>query len=277
VAAGSTDPPEAPPPIDELLWPTTIEHPGQFVTEMSGVTSSWVTAYETQRVWFRGVPKLSFTLEPSLLRYREAGRDLEQTESNVRGHFLSQGAPWLSDAATKDTLQLLTVMQHHGVPTRLLDWSENAFAALYFAVREHAYLGDTEDAVVWLLEPVRLATLVAGYRGIPYSTPDLLATATAKGPLPFYPAHRSPRVGAQRATFTIHPFAPQHALVKLALQEKAAGRPPPLAGLRVLGTQRAHVRDGLVTAFGLGDFTLFPDLDGLARELRIREKLEGKG
>ena len=35
--------------------------------------------------------------------------------------------------------------------------------------------------------------------------------------------------------------------------------------------------DALVTAFGLGEFTIFPDLDGLARDRRIREKIEGKG
>lgn len=33
----------------------------------------------------------------------------------------------------------------------------------------------------------------------------------------------------------------------------------------------------MVTAFGLGEFTFFADLDGLARDLRIRENLEGKG
>jgi hypothetical protein len=32
-----------------------------------------------------------------------------------------------------------------------------------------------------------------------------------------------------------------------------------------------------VDAFGLGEYTFFPDLDGLAKELRIREGLEGKG
>ena len=33
----------------------------------------------------------------------------------------------------------------------------------------------------------------------------------------------------------------------------------------------------MLNAFGSGEFTFFPDLDGLGRELRMREGLEGKG
>lgn len=47
--------------------------------------------------------------------------------------------------------------------------------------------------------------------------------------------------------------------------------------LRIAGSRRAFIRDAMVTAFGSGEFTFFPDLDGLARELRMREGLEGAG
>lgn len=46
-------------------------------------------------------------------------------------------------------------MQHYGVPTRLLDWSENPLVALYFAVENK----DKEtDAAIWMLRPNKLNT-----------------------------------------------------------------------------------------------------------------------
>jgi hypothetical protein len=49
----------------------------------------------------------------------------------------------------------LFMMQHYGVPTRLLDWSREALVALLFALGEA--VNDEErnhDKVVWLLDPV---------------------------------------------------------------------------------------------------------------------------
>jgi len=48
------------------------------------------------------------------------------------------------------------LMQHHGAPTRLLDWSEGSLAALYFAIRERGSKGDPnngKDAAVFMLDP----------------------------------------------------------------------------------------------------------------------------
>ena len=42
-------------------------------------------------------------------------------------------------------------MQHSGAPTRLLDWTEGALIALYFAVRNKL---DETDAAVWVLNPL---------------------------------------------------------------------------------------------------------------------------
>jgi hypothetical protein len=65
--------------------------------------------------------------------------------------------------------------------------------------------------------------------------------------------------------------------LRVALAEIDAGRPPPLIAVRISGAARATIRDAMLNSFGAAEFTFFPDLDGLARELRMREGLEGNG
>ncbi len=43
-------------------------------------------------------------------------------------------------------------MQHYGVPTRLLDWSENLFISVHFALVGAG--GTDEPPVIWCLDPI---------------------------------------------------------------------------------------------------------------------------
>jgi hypothetical protein len=263
---------EAAPDASRLYRPTLIVHPDEFIQELTGITAPWTNAFGAIRPWFRGMPRLSFSLEPSLLRYRP--RKLKVTQWNLENQFMQYGMRLL-ERVPHGRVEIHAVMQHHGVPTRLLDWSENAFAALYFAVRDARHFDDGEDAVVWLLEPLRLAELRYQKREIPFASDHIFDSPTL--PLPLYPAHVGARITPQRSVFTLHPFQPQHSLLKLALAELDGGHLSPLYALRIAGRQRRFIREAMVTAFGSGEFTFFPDLDGLARELRMREGLEGRG
>lgn len=96
--------------------------------------------------WFRGQSRI-WPLKPSIFRdsFRQTPRD---PEFILVDEFKKRSPPLLSDLPISN-LDWLFLMQHHGMPTRLLDWSESPLVALYFAISNH------EDCPgeLWALNP----------------------------------------------------------------------------------------------------------------------------
>lgn len=250
-------------------------YPAKTLTEFAQAVESTSAASPSSKLWYRGVSQgKSHRLSPSL--YRRPGAidftELHRLEKRLIAEFRHRSPPF-SDRIPGDDLELLFLMQHFGVPTRLLDWTENPFVALFFAVLNGFPAGpEDEDAAVWALDPVRMnefALKHVSHRGGAIQIDD----SSARGykpqsddinaePIAIFGVHNSPRIVAQRGVFVI--FGSN--LAPLDENADLLGTDA-LARIEIPQPARIALREGLMS-IGLTDSTVFPDLDGLAREIR---------
>lgn len=143
-------------------------------------------------MYFRG-QVCDWSLRPSLAR--ESVTEQERAKESECFERLAEILPEVND------WERATIAQHYGVPTRLLDWSENPLVGLYFALDDNNY--DEEDGVIWVFEDKTvLVKKVASLR-------DGSGLRKLKYPRP-YRAWKDlqleiPRTKAQRGSLTSQP------------------------------------------------------------------------
>ena len=128
---------------------------------------------DTTPIWFRGQANSDYKCIPGLLRDPENVSKipfhLQQLAYINRFEAYAYGASELgiNSYGIGNSFNALVNMQHYGVPTNLLDWSENAYVALFFAVTKNPInsshkKGDSEkselqkDAAVYILNPEKM-------------------------------------------------------------------------------------------------------------------------
>jgi type I restriction enzyme M protein len=142
---------------------------------------------------FRGVARMSYRLDPSLERaVKCVPISAKELESKMMHLFKTHAIPYI-DHPINNEWEWITLAQHHGLPTRLLDWTVNPLVALYFAVEKHF---DEDSAVyVWFdpryLKPDDLKD------ASPYHQQEIVA---------FLPSHISKRISSRNVT--IEDFTP---------------------------------------------------------------------
>lgn len=165
--------------------------------------------------WFRGSGSFEkHKLIPSLFRHPDVLKgdlDAFSLEQRLQTRFIQTSPPFLGNKPTSK-LEWLFTAQHYGVPSRLLDWSENPFIALYFALSSSPA---DEIACLWILDPV-LWTRRSLNNPALSRVPDPVDSALKRfmesldddlappvDPIAIHSNHINPRIVAQRGTFTI--------------------------------------------------------------------------
>src|SRR5262245_37099940 len=128
------------------------------------VESQYPKTTATEFVLFRGQRQESEKgLVPGIARWEpreglvpvtEEGEYLRAVEKEIIKQFCKKSIPFL-EREPKTTLDWLTVAQHHNVPTRLLDWSCNALASLWFVIDggpAKGKDGEPKNGVVYILK-----------------------------------------------------------------------------------------------------------------------------
>jgi len=250
----------------------------EFVNVVTDLTKPWFPE-KTWGPWFRGQNEASWDLVPTLYRDVPPARGIRALEDEIRQEFEVR-APGLTEERPRNLWEWYFLMQHSGAPTRLLDWTEGALIALYFAVRNK--MRDDTDAAVWVADPWELNRSVIGRAEViaPGADTGLLAAdvapyrpwlparyeeagqLTVDLPIAIYPTHFVRRISSQRSCFTIHGSAKDGFR---RLDAKAASH------IAKITIPRSAVReiDRCLSVAGIDEITIFPDLDGLGRWLSM--------
>lgn len=101
-------------------------------------------------IWFRGQADFEWSLRPSV--FREDSNSVIEETSTFYG-FKNRST--LNFEGKKNTFEWLTLMQHYGIPTRLLDWSESVLVGIYFAVSNPVHYD--KDGALFILNAKNLS------------------------------------------------------------------------------------------------------------------------
>lgn len=233
-------------------------------------------------LWFRGQRCHEHSLIAKLQRTATSPDAVFDRERRLLVRFRQRSLPFWPAGYPQDQWEHLFAMQHHGVPTRLLDWSENLFVAIYFAVQEAAVVGHITPCspTVWVLDPVKWNKNVTQHKDIedtisvlttgddellPYApamSESKLERKRQSMPVALYGTHNSARIVAQRGTFTV-------AGKVLTPMNEFAESPLSISKLTLQGPIEKWRRS--LQTVGITESMVFPDLSGLARELEASE------
>lgn len=227
------------------------------------------TAYKGVDLWWRGQSNKDWRLIPSLIRSYPA-----HFEHNMAIRFANRARVRHSKCPpSNDITGWVFLMQHYGLPTRLLDWTESALTALYFAVEDESK--SNEEGGIFALEPTILNEMEMGAKCIVGAgTEDSKGIfddvfreskrPTSSKILGIYADHSDIRHMMQACAFTIH--GKSEFLDSEKYFEKC------LTKYTVSAKSKLKIKEQL-RLLGFKPSTIYPDLGNLAIELKSMKYL----
>lgn len=238
---------------------------------------------ESRTNWFRGHSETYGSLMPKVFReeyYSYWHRAFSST--NIEAHILEEFkrvSPSITDnlPGKSENLDWLILMQHYGVPTRLLDWSESILVAAFFIVEDKHDV----DGELWKLMPEKLNEKTFKKSGFPlinnnnvlnylvseplHVDPPRLAQEleiqSPVLPIAFRPRLSFDRITAQSGAFTIHPFPTEANYITTILKDSKH-----LTKYIIPKNAKPYIL-GDLEALGINNRSLFSTLDYLSKDL----------
>ena len=198
-----------------------------------------VKSHDYSNFIYRGEDSSKYELRSSFGRDQlSSPQNIQSLERSYFCEFKRKATPYLEYDSQND-LDWLTVAQHHGLHTRLLDWTSNPLVAAYFSTK----IIQNEDSILYALDTRKIKD--ANNIVNPFDIDQVYI---------FQPRHITRRIIAQSGLFTIHPkpidIFTHPALERIVIKKQA----------------RADIYI-LLGVFGINEFSLFPDLQGLSSTL----------
>lgn len=233
----------------------TATIPTEHIDSVAGLLSRVVELYTgNHSVLFRGHRADDWKLSPRLARtpFRlRFSASLLQTEKAMLSEFERLAVPHLGNRSISSPWDQLALAQHHGLPTRLLDWSSNPLVALWFAVEQPPERD--RDAAVWVYETDE--SDIVDISKSPYNLSRTLI---------FRPRHHDSRIVAQAGWFTVHKYLSSSE--NFSSLERINAHRSELRKFVIPKQYFASLREDL-SRCGINRSALFPDLAGLCSHL----------
>lgn len=204
---------------------------------------------------FRGHSDTSWKLHPSAGRDKHISKNREKYEKSLFDIFKREAHGYLSSTPGNDW-EWLALAQHHGLPTRLIDWSHSPLVALFFAVDSN---NDSDAELLALHALTKTAS-----RNVKEKSPFSISTPTK-----FYPNIVTTRIRAQEGIFVVSPD-PEADLEQILCSDWE------LMKFKIPASKKATIKYELFR-MGIHVSSLFPDIDGLAARLKWQHTVAPNG
>lgn len=229
-------------------------------------------------IWFRGHSNENYKLDSGLFRVLFQGEKLKlakylSIEYLLLVNFKNQSPTFVRE----DMIDLQFHMQHHGLKTRLLDWTDSFGTALYFAFEGWDY-DENNNACIWLLDPHALNEYLQGNSYIQttdsirnigeterldeiWDLSDVFLNTNVANTFAMYPSKNNSRLLAQNGYFTVQSNSLQD--LEAELKEVCPDDKEKILKKIVLTPDLVESTYEYLTVNGINRFSVYNDIDGL--------------
>lgn len=241
----------------------------KIITSIGDLISEIKLIYSEQNylLWFRGHSDKDWDLVPSVHR-----ENYEKNEQFLMNDFYMRASVTIKEKPSYENYSgWISLMQHFGLPTRLLDWSQSPLVAAFFATNSFAEYPE-KDACIWILKPCLLNESEGfGQYIYPMDTKTVLEMiypafkpyksmnkAVEDKIIACYPVENNMRIYTQQSAFTVHN----------SLKKLSSLNTPNLLERLIIPTNKKEKIFNELKICGVSLRNIYPDVEHIAEELK---------